>query len=154
MTFGNVDLHLIKGRPSVHSDDDLIVSHIAITVSDMNTMRKKLKSLGVKYRTNISVPNPSDVDTGRVEQAFVRDPDGYYIEFCNCEKLEKFLKEQMEEHDKKWDLSTATSVLKLSPRMKRLADNTRHPLHPLNKETKMVSSEKVSFDINSLIAVL
>merc|ERR1712037_223952 len=46
LTFGNVDLHLIKGRPAVHSDDDLIVSHIAITVSDMETMREKLKSLG------------------------------------------------------------------------------------------------------------
>ena len=60
MTFGNVDLHLIKGRPAVHSDDDLIVSHIAITVSDMDTIREKLKSLGCPYRTNISVPNPAD----------------------------------------------------------------------------------------------
>ena len=33
LTFGNVDLHLIKGRPAVHADDDLIVSHIAIVVS-------------------------------------------------------------------------------------------------------------------------
>ena len=45
----------------------------------MDAMRKKLKNLGVKYRTNISVPNPDDENTGRVEQAFVRDPDGYYI---------------------------------------------------------------------------
>ena len=31
----NVDLHLIKGRPAVHADDDLIVGHIAIVVSDV-----------------------------------------------------------------------------------------------------------------------
>ena len=60
-----MDLHLIKGKPVVHSDDDLIVSHIAITVSDMNLLRKTLKNLDVKYRTNISVPNPSDEDTGK-----------------------------------------------------------------------------------------
>ena len=142
MTFGNVDLHLIKGRPAVHSDDDLIVSHIAITVSDMDTMREKLKSLGCPYRTNISVPNPSDTDTGKVEQAFVRDPDGYYIEFCNCEKLEKFLQDQMAQHEKKWDLSTTTSVMTLSPRMKRFADNAKKNLHPSDTEIKRVSKLK------------
>lgn len=142
LTFGNVDLHLIKGRPAVHSDDDLIVSHIAITVSDMDTIREKLKSLGCPYRTNISVPNPSDTDTGRVEQAFVRDPDGYYIEFCNCEKLEKFLQSQMTEHEKKWDLSTTTSVMTLSPRLRRFADNAKQNLHPSDTEIKRVSKLK------------
>ena len=123
-------------------NDDLIVSHIAITVSDMETMREKLKSLGCPYRTNISVPNPADTDTGKVEQAFVRDPDGYYIEFCNCEKLEKFLQDQMAQHEKKWDLSTTTSVMTLSPRMKRFADNAKKNLHPSHTEIKRVSKSK------------
>merc|ERR1711976_1002374 len=48
LTFGNVDLHLIKGRPAVHPDDDLICSHIAITVSDMDSLRKRLKNLDVQ----------------------------------------------------------------------------------------------------------
>ena len=131
MTFGNVDLHLIKGRPSVHSDDDLIVSHIAITVSDMNTMRKKLKSLGVKYRTNISVPNPSDVDTGRVEQAFVRDPDGYYIEFCNCENLEKFLQAKMAQaENRKLDLVRASSLTRMGSKLKKMALNSKTGIYP------------------------
>ena len=62
---GNVDLHLIKGRPSVHPDDDLIVSHIALTVSGdaMDRLKEKLTTMGVKFRKNISVPNPS-VATG------------------------------------------------------------------------------------------
>ena len=61
LTMGNVDLHLIKGRPAVHNDDDLIVSHIALVVSPegMENLRKRLKAMGVQFRTNLSVPNPS-----------------------------------------------------------------------------------------------
>ena len=68
---GNIDLHLIKGRPAVHSDDDLIVSHIAITVSDMTELRRRLKELNVASRKNVSVPNPSDEDTGVTDQVMV-----------------------------------------------------------------------------------
>ena len=69
----NVDLHLIKGRPAVHSDDDLIVGHIAITVdhSNMNELRDRLTAMGIKFRKNISVPNPAVTtgpDSGRVDQ--------------------------------------------------------------------------------------
>jgi hypothetical protein len=39
LTFGNVDLHLIKGRPAVHSDQDLIVSHIALVVDNKDMHR-------------------------------------------------------------------------------------------------------------------
>ena len=28
-------------------------------------------------------------------QAFVRDPDGYYIEFCSCESLNSYLEDRM-----------------------------------------------------------
>ena len=57
---GNLALHLIKGQPAVHSDDDLIVSHIAITIANgnMDTVRERLKFMGVNFRTNVSVPNP------------------------------------------------------------------------------------------------
>ncbi len=68
LTFGNLDLHLIKGRPAVHDDDDLIVGHVAITVSDMTALRKKLAELNVASRKNFSVPNPADKDTGAVDQ--------------------------------------------------------------------------------------
>ena len=30
LTLGNIELHLIKGRPVVHSGDDLIVGHISL----------------------------------------------------------------------------------------------------------------------------
>jgi hypothetical protein len=73
LTVNNVDLHLIKGRPAVHPDDDLIVGHIAITVSAerMNTLRERLTSFGVKFRRNVSVPNPTITEgssKGRVDQ--------------------------------------------------------------------------------------
>ena len=73
----NVDLHLIKGRPAVHADDDLIVGHIAITVSGekMNHLRDRLTSMGVKFRKNVSVPNPTITNgpnKGRVDQVISR----------------------------------------------------------------------------------
>ena len=61
---------MIKGRPSVHPDDDLIVSHIAITVSDMAALKQKFVQMGVTHRKNVSVPNPADADTGIVEQVY------------------------------------------------------------------------------------
>jgi hypothetical protein len=64
LTFGNVDLHLIKGIPAVHPDDDLIVSHIALVVEDkMTELRARLKKMGVKSRKNVSVPNPGNGGT-------------------------------------------------------------------------------------------
>ena len=61
LTMNNVDLHLIKGRPAVHADDDLIVSHIALTVTNdkMKELRERLESMDVKFRKNVSVPNPT-----------------------------------------------------------------------------------------------
>ena len=57
---GNIDLHLIKGRPAVHKDDDLIVSHIAVTIDNerMEELHHRLQDMGIKFRTNVSVPNP------------------------------------------------------------------------------------------------
>ena len=90
LTLGNVDLHLIKGQPAVHHDVNLIVSHIAIVIADMAKLKEKLAEMDIPFRKNISVPNP-ETGNSPVDQAFVRDPDGYYIEFCNCESLEKFV---------------------------------------------------------------
>ena len=71
---GNLDLHLIKGRPAVHADDDLIVSHIAITIDGdkMDELKERLTKMNIKFRKNISVPNPTVTDgpnKGRVDQA-------------------------------------------------------------------------------------
>ena len=78
LSMGNIDLHLVKGNPAVHLDDDLIVGHIAIPVPphQMNQLRQRLTNHQIQFRKNISVPNPSQ-DGGKgdvpVEQV------GYYL---------------------------------------------------------------------------
>lgn len=71
LTFGNLDLHLIKGQPAVHPDENLIVSHMAIMTTNMRALREKLSAMNVFSRRNISVPNPSDENTGIVNQVFI-----------------------------------------------------------------------------------
>jgi len=100
-TLGNINLHLINGRPNVHPDDDLIVSHIALdigTEEKMNQLMKRLDDLGVAYRENVSVPKGSG-GAGSVKQAFVRDPDGYYLEFCSCQVLEDYILKTQGEYE-------------------------------------------------------
>lgn len=93
-TMGNLELHLIKGTPLVHSGDDLIVGHISIETFGIDKVPGLLRKMNVPFRQNVSVPKGSDAGgTGTnssnsskkiVRQYFFRDPDGYYIEVCNC----------------------------------------------------------------------
>ena len=43
----------------------------------------------IPFETNVSVPK-GDESEGIVTQFFMRDPDGYYIELCNCDILTDF----------------------------------------------------------------
>ena len=89
----------------MHADDDLIVSHLALNCGEDHHVRqlmKRLREHGVPYRENISVPNPAT--NTQVVQAFVRDPDGYYLEFCSCESLEDFFQEKMNLQENKLNL--------------------------------------------------
>ena len=58
---GNLSLHLIKGRPAVHLDHDLIVGHLAIPIpsNKLDELKERLTSAGIEMRQNLSVPNPS-----------------------------------------------------------------------------------------------
>lgn len=99
-TMGNLELHLIKGIPIVHSGDDLIVGHISLETEHIEKIPGMLKKLGVPFRQNVSVP--AEADAGKlgtntsnnndkiVDQYFIRDPDGYYLEICNCQALEEY----------------------------------------------------------------
>jgi len=100
-TMGNINLHLINGRPIVHPDDDLIVSHIAFdigTEEKMDLLIRRFDNIGVAYRENVSVPKGTK-GAGQVKQAFVRDPDGYYLEFCSCKVLENYLEQAKGEYE-------------------------------------------------------
>ena len=49
----------------------------------------------------------------------MRDPDGYYIEFCSCELLEDYLTDLMKTHeqiakDNKWDVQMTSGMTKVA----------------------------------------
>jgi len=88
-TMGNVELHLIKGPPTVPTRGHLIVPHIALEVSNTAAVHEFLKTSGVEFEINVSVPK--GVGEGIVTQFFLVDPDGYRLEICNCgEVLEEY----------------------------------------------------------------
>jgi len=89
LTIGNIELHLILGNPMVHSGDDLIVSHLSVETTDIKETLRRLKEMDIPFETNVSVPKGNE-NEGVVTQFFLRDPDGYYIEICNCGILTDF----------------------------------------------------------------
>jgi catechol 2,3-dioxygenase-like lactoylglutathione lyase family enzyme len=99
LTAGNLEIHLIKGIPVVPDKENkhLIVPHIALDVSNEHDAFQKLQEMQIDIEVNVSVPK----GTGKAEseggnrnntlsQAFIRDPDGHYIEICNCHLLTDF----------------------------------------------------------------
>jgi hypothetical protein len=89
LTMGNVELHLIKGIPV----DNLQVAHIAIETTNVNEVIYKLRELNIDIRQSLSVTNsykPKSKDKSRIIQYFLNDPDGYYLELCNCGVLTEF----------------------------------------------------------------
>ena len=61
-----------------------------------------------------------------VEQAFVRDPDGYYIEFCGCEPLENYLEKKTQEAEHLINNFSAISVPMIyGERLKQLARDAK-----------------------------
>ena len=108
LTMGNLELHLIKGVPNAPTGRDLIVSHLALETDYPEKVLEKLIEFEVPFRQNVSVPDPKkardnmvecfESSEGKIMQFFVRDPDGYYLELCNCDVLTKFclFKEEQE----------------------------------------------------------
>lgn len=76
------------------------MNHIAIETTDIDRVPEILTAAGVPFRQNVSVPKGS-MDSGSgtnstnnsrkiVKQFFLRDPDGYYLEICDCAVLTKY----------------------------------------------------------------
>ena len=101
LTMGNIELHLIKGVPVPPCDDNLIVGHISLETEHVDLVLQKLRDMNIQFRQNISVPDSKKSRANRFEghegkqstgviQYFFTDPDGYYIEICNCDILTAF----------------------------------------------------------------
>lgn len=97
LTAGNVEIHLIKGVPQAPDGQNLIVPHIAMDVADEAAAFQKLREMQVNFEVNVSVPKgvgKAESEGGHrsntLSQAFIRDPDGHYIEICNCHLLTDF----------------------------------------------------------------
>ena len=87
---------MIQGVPNAPSGRDLIVSHIALDTDEPHKVLEKLLEYEVPFRQNISVPDPNKArenlveafenSAGKITSYFVRDPDGYCLELCNCDR--------------------------------------------------------------------
>jgi hypothetical protein len=65
---GNLELHLIKGTPTVTPGDAIICGHMAIEVDDMPAVVRKLKECGIVITQNVSVPNVAKGSGDRGEE--------------------------------------------------------------------------------------
>lgn len=89
LTLGNIDLHLVYGKPVDHSGEDLIGNHISFETKNLSEVLQRLKEMGIPFKTFVITPQADEVH-GNVTQYFFQDPDGYYVEICNCDILEEF----------------------------------------------------------------
>ena len=93
LTMGNIELHLIKGIPVLPPVDNLQVGHIALETRNIDRVIDKLRELNIEIRQSLNVTNahqPKSPMKSRIIQYFFNDPDGYYLELCNCDVLTEF----------------------------------------------------------------
>lgn len=89
---GNVQLHLIQSphaaTEALHAPEASTgeVNHIAFEVSDFAAVEARLKELKWSFKKN-RVPECGKI----VQQLFLQDPDGHYVEICDCNGLDEFI---------------------------------------------------------------
>lgn len=80
---GNIELHLIQGIPLVPLENHLLVGHISLETDNIKEVLKRLQDLEISFVTNVSLATNHET-CAVITQFFMKDPDGYYIELCNC----------------------------------------------------------------------
>ncbi|CAF1125446.1 unnamed protein product [Rotaria sp. Silwood1] len=93
LTMGNIELHLIKGIPTIPPVDNIQVGHIAFETLHVDKVVKKLRELNIDVRQSVLKANTYKSKSKkklRINQYFFNDPDGYYLELCNCHLLTEF----------------------------------------------------------------
>mmetsp|Transcript_32653 Transcript_32653/g.74030 ORF Transcript_32653/g.74030 Transcript_32653/m.74030 type:complete len:441 (-) Transcript_32653:100-1422(-) len=89
---GNVQLHLIQGAhaktEAAHAEGIPTgnVNHYSFEVYDFDAVEAKLKKVKHPYKKN-RVPEGGSV----IHQLFLQDPDGHYVEICDCNKFSDFV---------------------------------------------------------------
>lgn len=89
---GNVQLHLIQGANAAEEASHAKgvatgnVNHYSFEVYDFDAVEAKLKKVGYPFKKN-RVPEGGAV----IHQLFLQDPDGHYIEICDCNKFSDFV---------------------------------------------------------------
>jgi len=89
---GNIQLHLIEGKhagvEASHAKGVATghVNHLSLEVHDFAAVEQRLKDAGIKFSKNL-VPEGDDV----IHQLFMPDPDGHYVEICDCNKFNEFV---------------------------------------------------------------
>lgn len=86
---GNVQLHLIQSDLTVlpdHPDGGTRVNHISFDCYDFVECENRIKEAGIEYK-KVYVP---EGDRG-INQIFFQDPDGHWIELCDCHKMNDFI---------------------------------------------------------------
>jgi lactoylglutathione lyase len=74
-------LHVVSGaKESVPHDINM---HLAFTVPDLQAFMKRLDGLNVKYGNWAGDPKQVQVRPDKIDQIYLQDPDGYWIEVNN-----------------------------------------------------------------------
>lgn len=80
---GNIQLHVILGpREEIAHRQDGLVCHLSFETHCSIKVAKELANMHYPFDTVA----PSFANRG-ILQYFIRDPDGYYIEICDCQRL-------------------------------------------------------------------
>jgi lactoylglutathione lyase len=83
MMKNGVMLHLVSGRPSAVEDSKW--DHVALACDDMAQMIAKLDARGTAW-SDIQGNHKPQIRADGVQQIFIRDPDGYWIEINDALK--------------------------------------------------------------------
>jgi lactoylglutathione lyase len=76
----HAELHVVSGAKEDVAHD--INIHLAFTVSDLPAFMKHLDQMGVKYG-NWAGEKKTQIRPDKIEQIYLQDPDGYWIEVNN-----------------------------------------------------------------------
>jgi lactoylglutathione lyase len=74
-------LHVVSGAKEDISHDVNI--HLAFSVSSLADFMKHLDKLGIKYGNFQGEPNKIALRPDQIQQVYLQDPDGYWIEVNN-----------------------------------------------------------------------